>query len=60
MQASAGKKMIVALVLLGAVGLGLGYVLRRVATRPAIGALAKREDPSQPTDMQEDPHKGAA
>ena len=25
-----------ALVLLGVVGLGLGYVLRRVATRPAV------------------------
>ena len=48
-----------ALVLLGVVGFGLGYVLWRVATHPAVGAPAKEEDSSHPTDKQEDPHKGA-
>jgi len=49
-----------ALVLLGVVGFGLGYVLHRVATRPAVEAPVKGEDLSHPTDMPEDPHKGTS
>ncbi len=49
-----------AIALLGVVGIALGYVLCRVATRPPLGVLAEGEPPAQPTDIQEETQKGSA